>query len=198
MDKFATWFLMFFAAKSRLIEIERALLMPLKNRRRDLRRYVAFDRIANRLGFALVGHRANNRSALHDLPHAHRDRLLRHIVERREPTFAQLLAAAGVVELDDQVGFFGFEIGRRIVEREVAIFADADKGNVDRMPANDLGHAAAFGSRRRLRHPESETPAAEAAAGSRIVATNSRETTPDARSAGQRIRPDESRSRGSN
>src|SRR4051794_23246145 len=54
--------------------------------------------------------------------------------------------SARVVELDDKVRFFGFEIGRRIVEGKMAVFANANEGCVDRMLSNNVGHAAAFGS----------------------------------------------------
>ena len=52
--------------------------------------------------------------------------------EIRKPSFTDLLLAAGFVELDDDVGFLGFEVGGRIVEGEVAVFADTDEGDVDR------------------------------------------------------------------
>ena len=48
-----------------------------------------------------------------------------------EPAFADLLAAAGFVESDNEIRLFGDEIGGRIVESDVAIFADAQKCDVD-------------------------------------------------------------------
>ena len=51
---------------------------------------------------------------------------------RGEPALADLLAPAGLVERDDEVGLLGVEIGGRIVEGEVAVLADADERDVDR------------------------------------------------------------------
>ena len=51
---------------------------------------------------------------------------------RREPALAELLPAAGVVELDHEVRLLGLEVGRRVVEGEVAVLADAHEGHVDR------------------------------------------------------------------
>ena len=49
----------------------------------------------------------------------------------RKPSFAHLLAAASFVEIDDEIGIFGIEIGWRIVEGEMTVLADADKRNID-------------------------------------------------------------------
>ncbi len=121
--------------------------MLLQDRRRHLWRHIAFHRVANCLGFALVGHGADDGRAVHDLPHAHRDRLARDIVQRRKPTFAQLLPAARFIELDENVRLVCLKIGRRVVEGQVAVLADADERHVDRMVANDFAHAAALSLR---------------------------------------------------
>ena len=52
-------------------------------------------------------------------------------VERREPALAHLLAPARLVELHDQVWLAGIEVGRRVVEGQVAVLADPDKRDVD-------------------------------------------------------------------
>src|SRR5215472_16500624 len=50
-----------------------------------------------------------------------------------EMALANLLAAACRVELDDLDGHGIVEVGRRwVVERDVAVFAEADEGAVDR------------------------------------------------------------------
>ena len=62
----------------------------------------------------------DNRPRFQDLANGHRDRALGNLVDRREPPFAHLLAAACVVETHDCVWPFGAEISGRIVEREMA------------------------------------------------------------------------------
>ena len=70
---------------------------------------------------------ADDRARLQNLADRHRDRLRRHVVDRGEPAFADLLPPAGLVERDDEVRLLGLEIGRRIVEGEMAVLADPDK-----------------------------------------------------------------------
>jgi len=66
------------------------------------------------------------------LLHAHGDGLRRNLRKGGEPTLSYLLAAAGLIEVHDDVRLFGLEIRWRVVEREVSIFADAYEGDVDR------------------------------------------------------------------
>lgn len=53
------------------------------------------------------------------------------IVECWKPAFVELLAAAGVVESNYGVRLQRFEIGGRIVEGEMAVFSDADEGDIN-------------------------------------------------------------------
>ena len=48
----------------------------------------------------------------------------------RARALVPLLAAAGLVQRDDDVGGGGGEVGGRIVEGQVAVLADADEGDV--------------------------------------------------------------------
>ena len=73
-----------------------------------------FERILRGLRLARVRHRQHDQRALQDLADAHRDRPLRHGVQCREPALAELLLPAGFVEIDDDIGLLGLEIGRRI------------------------------------------------------------------------------------
>ena len=104
----------------------------LQDRRRRHRRHLAFDARLDRLRLARVGHHADDLARLQNLAHRHRDGLRRDVRDRAEPAFADLLPAARVVERDDEVRLLGVEIGRGIVERQVAVFADPDKRDVDR------------------------------------------------------------------
>ena len=85
----------------------------------------------NGLGFARVGNDAEDLLGFEDLLDGHGDGLLGNLVEIAEPAFADLLLAAGVIEIDDDVRIGDLEIGGRIVEGEMAIFADAGEGNID-------------------------------------------------------------------
>ena len=85
------------------------------------------------VGLNGVRNAGNDLLALHDLVGGHRNGLLRHVVEGGEPALAHLLAAASVVEIDDDVGFTGVEVGGRVVEGDVTVFTDADEADVDRL-----------------------------------------------------------------
>ena len=118
--------------RRRLVEVHRRRRMRLQNRRRRERRHLPFEAGVNRRGLARVRHDAEDRARLQNLAHRHRDRLRRHLVDRGEPAFAHLLAPARLVQLHDEVRALGDEVRRRIVEREMSVLADADKGDVDR------------------------------------------------------------------
>ena len=70
----------------------------------------------------------NNRNQLidfHDLLDRHGYRLFWHLCDVGEPSLADLLMAAGFVELDNQIGFFGVEVSRRVIEGEMAVLSNA-------------------------------------------------------------------------
>lgn len=96
---------------------------------------------------SLIGYAADDRVRFQNLANRHRNGRRRHGFEGGKPTFAKLLPTAGVVELDHEVRFFGGEVGRRIVEGQVAVFADADERHIDRMLLNQFAEAEAFSGR---------------------------------------------------
>ncbi len=59
------------------------------------------------------------------------DRLGWDFVQVCEPALADLLTPAGIVQIDNQVGIFGLEIGGWVVERQVTVLADARKGEMN-------------------------------------------------------------------
>ena len=59
-----------------------------------------------------------------------------------KPSFRNLLTAARVVELDDDVGGLDSEISGRIVEGEMAIFTDANERKIDRRLHNGIAGEA--------------------------------------------------------
>src|SRR5712691_5152782 len=103
---------------------------------------LSLQRIAHRRGLAGVGHHAQDPACLHDLADRHRDRPPGHVLQALEPALAELLPAARLVEPHHDVRLLGREIGRRVVEGEVAVLADADEGQVDLAAADQLAHAA--------------------------------------------------------
>src|SRR3546814_18347088 len=46
------------------------------------------------------------------------------------PALPHLLPAARLVQGDDEIGLVGLEIGRRVVERQMTVLADADAADV--------------------------------------------------------------------
>ena len=112
--------------------------MGLQDRRRNEIGDVARHNLVDRVGLDLIRHRGDDLAAAHDLIDGHGDGLLRHVIDGGEPALAKLLAAAGVVEVDDLVGGGGVEIGGRIVEGDVGILADADDADVDGLLTDEL------------------------------------------------------------
>lgn len=96
----------------------------------------AFKARFDGLRFARIGDNRDDRLGFQNLPDGHGDRLHRNFREISEPSFADLLLATGFVEIHDDVGFVGIEIGGRIVEGEMAVFADAGEGEVNRRGAD--------------------------------------------------------------
>ncbi len=96
----------------------------------------AFDGALHRLGLAGVGASADDGLRPENLLHRHRERVGGHVVARSEPTLADLLVAALVIERNNLVGALAVNVGRRIVEREVTVFTDADTSDVDRGDAD--------------------------------------------------------------
>src|SRR5690606_31424348 len=115
----------------RLVEMQRGRRMALHDGSRMLRTDRSLHYRAHRLGLAGVRYRQHQPLAGHDLVNRHRDGAHRYGVEVLEPSLAQLLTAARLVELDEDVGIGGFEIRRWVVEGEMAVLADAGKADMD-------------------------------------------------------------------
>ena len=81
--------------------------------------------------FLRTGNDCDDLFALQDLFHGHRDSASGNLGNGFEPAFVDLLRAACLIEFDDQIRFIGFEIGGRIVERQVRILADSDEREID-------------------------------------------------------------------
>jgi hypothetical protein len=87
----------------------------------------------NGLGLSFVGHAANNCRAFHDLPDRHGNRSHGNLLEAFEPSLPQLLPSTGFVEMNHDVRSRGFEVRRRVIEGDVAVFSNSDEGYIDRM-----------------------------------------------------------------
>lgn len=118
--------------------------MPAQDGAGRRRRYGGVEGHFHRRGFSLVGYRADDQGGLENMPNAHGYRLGGHLVETLEPTFADLLKSAFLVQIDDDIGRFGFEIGGGIVKGYVSVLPDSDKGDVDRLFPNPLGESGKF------------------------------------------------------
>src|SRR5262249_19234236 len=84
------------------------------------------------LRLASIGYDCENLPHFENLAHGHRKRLLWYLRDVREPCFAHLLAPTGLIKVHDNVRFLDLKICGRIVERDVAVFTDAQKSDVNR------------------------------------------------------------------
>src|SRR5690606_34551715 len=100
-----------------------------------------------RLRLARVGDRSDQGGGREDEVHRHADRPAGDGSQAGEPALAELLPAAALIEIDDQVGLPGDHVGGRIVEGEVPILADTEQQHIDRTGADERTQAAAFGGR---------------------------------------------------
>src|SRR5579872_3196666 len=91
----------------------------------------ALETSLDRWRFSRVRNHRNDCSRFQNLANRHGNGLLRDGCDIREPAFAYLLAAAGLIEIHDDVGIIRVEIRRRIVKSEMAVFADACKRHVN-------------------------------------------------------------------
>ena len=115
--------------RARGIEEHAAVRMELHERRGEHVRDRTFERALHRLGLAGVRTGADDRLRPQDLLHRHRERMRRHVVLRREPALADLLHTAFLIQRHDFIGAIRVNVGRRIVERDMAIFAKANAGD---------------------------------------------------------------------
>jgi hypothetical protein len=117
--------------------------MRLQDRRRRHRAHRTGEAVPDGFRFPRIGHDAHDLARGEDLTDRDADRACRHVRDRLEPPFTNLLAPARFVELDDQVGLVGLEVGRRVVEGQVAVLADADERAIDRRLADGGADPAA-------------------------------------------------------
>ncbi len=105
-------------------------------------------------GFALFRHDANHFFRRAERWDGKRQRTRRNGFQAREIPFTHLLAFAGVVEPHDFNRASVVEIGHgRIVESQVAVFADAEAAEVNRLSAQQLRVAFAFFDRTNPHRP---------------------------------------------
>ncbi len=135
---------MFEHGSGRGVEVESGVGMFLEDGGWDERGNGSLDGVFDGGGLAMVRDGADDVFGLHDLADGHGDGSFGDIGQGVEPAFAELLATAGFIEMDDDVGFFGFEIGWGVIEREVSVFTDADEGDINGVFADDVVEAAAF------------------------------------------------------
>ena len=93
---------------------------------------ISLQRVLDGLRFSFIRDHYDDLLGPQDLPHRHRNRLLRNIGHFGEPAFVHLLLTTGSIEIDNKIRILNFKIGRRIVERQVSIFADPNKGEIYR------------------------------------------------------------------
>src|SRR2546423_775146 len=108
---------------------------------------LCFKTISDRLRFSPVRDDTQDMARLENLADRHRDGSARNFFETAKPSFADLLKPASLIEFDDQIRLFGFKVGRGIIEREVAVFSDADECCINRVSRDDLSQTAGFGQR---------------------------------------------------
>jgi len=80
---------------------------------------------------SLIGDHAEHVAGFEYLLNRHRNGLHRHGFDRLKPTFAHLLTAASLVEIHNQVRLFSLKVGRRIIESQVPVLTDPDKGCIN-------------------------------------------------------------------
>jgi hypothetical protein len=106
--------------------------------------YVQLDGSFHCLRLSLVRNDAQDFAAAEYLFDGHRDRLSRNFGNVFEPTLTELLLATRVIKVNDQVRIVDSEVRRRIVKRQMPVFPDTDKRNVNRLLRDDLTKAATF------------------------------------------------------
>ena len=106
-----------------------------------------FEHALDGLSFAFIGNHVHDDFALENLGNTHAESVSRHSFKGGEPAFAQLLTAAGFIQFDDQEGFISVKVSRGIIESDMAVFADADKGDVNGVVSHDFFHFSAESGR---------------------------------------------------
>src|ERR1700730_18516375 len=121
--------------------------MPAQNRRRGHRTDLSFNAHLNGFRLAFVGNNHDQFFGLENLARRHRERARWNLRDVSKPAFADLLAAAGLVEVHDQVRIFSSEISWRIVEGDVPVLSNSQKCNIDGWRCKLLAHFTRDGRR---------------------------------------------------
>ena len=103
-----------------------------QERSRRERTDLAFEARLHSLGFPRIRHNRDDFPGAENLSNGHGDCSLGDIGEVGEPSLIHLLLSASLVQFHNQVGLRGLKIRRRIVEREVRVFADARESKINR------------------------------------------------------------------
>src|SRR5438132_13601687 len=97
-----------------------------------------FKGIFDRLRLSFVWHDAEDVSGFENLADRHGDRLSRDLLKTTKPSFTDLLASASLIKCNDNVWCFSLKIGGGIVERQMPVLADADKGCINCLATNQF------------------------------------------------------------
>ena len=123
------------------VEIDGGVRMVSQDRRGRHRTDGPIETSLDSRCFAGIGNDGEDFSGLENLTHGHGDGLLRNSFEIWKPPFADLLETARMIEGDNDVGLLRVEIGGRIVERHMSIFADTQENDVNRRSSDGLAGA---------------------------------------------------------
>src|SRR5271165_2641522 len=113
------------------IQIHGSIGMPPQNRSWRHGADLSLKAGLHRLCLALVGNYRENLAGLENLARRHRERAFRYLRNIRKPRFPNLLAAARLIQVDDNVWVLDNKISGWIVERDVPIFSNTQKSNID-------------------------------------------------------------------
>ena len=124
------------------IKIEVAIVVSPESRRGAIRRGRPLQSAPHGLRLAPVWDDAGDGASGENGRDTERQGVLRDLGEAGEVAFTDLLAATGLVERHHVDRVRGGEIGWRVIEGEVPVFADADAGDVDAAGRQQGGVAA--------------------------------------------------------
>ena len=103
--------------------------------------------VSNGPGFSPIRDHAEHLPGFEDLFNGHGDGLYWHVTDSLKPTFADLLAAARLVEFHNEIRFLRVEVGWRIVKSEVTVLPDANESCINGLARNQLADSPAFSRR---------------------------------------------------
>src|SRR5215470_3050707 len=106
--------------------------MRAQDRSRRYRADLTFHACLYGLRLSPIRYNRQKLFGLENLPYGHRECLAGNIGEIGEPRLANLLPATCLIKINDDVGFFNLEIGRWVVKRNMTIFSNPEKRDIDR------------------------------------------------------------------